>query len=376
MLKNENNFNKFKENPNILIAPLDWGLGHATRCIPLIIKMLSLDCKIFIAADKQIFDLLKKEFPSTVFLRLKGYEIRYSYNVRAFSFKMLFQFPKILSAIWNEKRWLKKIVEEYKIDAVISDNRFGLYSKRVPSIYLTHQLFIETGSRFTNLIASKMHGFFIKKYFQCWVPDVKENGLAGKLSHPATIPSNVIYIGPLSRFKLLASVEIVYDVIISLSGPEPQRTIFENIVFSQLKKFEGNVLVVRGLPAEKGCVKSPKKSIKIMNHLSAKDFNKCLQQSKLVICRSGYTTIMDLVKLKKSAILVPTPGQKEQEYLANYLSKKNYFKTVRQEHFSLENIEIINNQPPVIFPDLDLEIYKPIIDEFVLSLKKGNFAPQ
>jgi uncharacterized protein (TIGR00661 family) len=268
------------------------------------------------------------------------------------------------------------MIKKYKIDAVISDNRFGFYANNIPSVYITHQLFIETGNSFTNKIATKIHAFFIKKYSQCWVPDFKENGLAGKLSHPKKIPSNVKYIGPLSRFKLLPSVQKIYDVLISLSGPEPQRTIFENIIFSELKDFRGRVLVVRGLPDEKISLQSPGESVEIVNHLSAKDFNKCLQQSKLVVCRSGYTTIMDLVKLKKDAVLVPTPGQKEQEYLANFLSEKKYFETVAQEQFSLENIQNFDKEPPAIYPDFSLEIYHPVIDEFVLSLKKGNFAPQ
>jgi UDP-N-acetylglucosamine:LPS N-acetylglucosamine transferase len=133
---------------------------------------------------------------------------------------------------------------------------------------------------------------------------------------------------------------------------------------------------VRGLPAEKVCLNQPGQSIEIVNHLSSTDFNKCLQQSKLVICRSGYTTIMDLVKLKKSAVLVPTPGQKEQEYLADFLSEKKYFVTVPQEDFSLQNILNSHKTLPVTYPDFSLETYKPVIDEFVLSLKKSNFAPQ
>jgi len=376
LLRNTNNFNKFTDQPKILIAPLDWGLGHATRCIPLIARLLALNCKVFIAADKQIFTLLQKEFPSAVFLRLKGYEIRYSRNKKNFFLKMLFQFPKIAGMIRNEKKWVKKMVKEYKINAIISDNRFGFYSKNVLSIYITHQLFIETGNYFTSIIATKIHRFFIKKYSHCWVPDFKENGFAGKLSHPEKIPSNVTYIGPLSRFTLLPSVETIYDVFISISGPEPQRTIFENIIYSQLKNFKGKALVVRGLPAEKVYLNQPGQSIEIMNHLSSTDFNKCMQQSKLVICRSGYTTIMDLVKLKKSAVLVPTPGQKEQEYLADFLSEKKYFVTVPQEDFSLQNILNSHKTLPVTYPDFSLETYKPVIDEFVLSLKKSNFAPQ
>lgn len=372
----QNKFNKINGKPKILIAPLDWGLGHATRCIPIINEMIAHNCEVFVASDKKIFSLLKKEFPSIVFLRLKGYEIRYSHHKIAFPFILLFQLPKILWAIRNENIWVSKMVKEYKIDAIISDNRFGFYCKKVPSIYLTHQLFIETGNSFTNKIAQKIHTGFIKKYSKCWVPDFKENGLAGKLSHPQKIPSNVVYIGPLSRFYKIPEMEKSYDLLVSISGPEPHRTIFENIIFLQLKNFKGTALVVRGLPGEKEILNVENDSIKMVNHLSALEFNNAIEQSELVICRSGYTTIMDLVKLKKSAILVPTPGQKEQEYLAKYLSKKNYFQTVQQEDLSLEKILNDATHFTPVYPDMLLENFKKVVYEFVLSLKTGNFAPQ
>ena len=373
---NGNNFNKDQLKLRILVTPLDWGLGHATRCIPIINELIKLNCEVFIAADKETFCLLKKEFPTIVFLRLKGYEIKYSLNKRGFSFKMLLQFPKIFYAIRNENKWLKKIVKENNIDAVISDNRFGMHCKNVPCIYITHQLFIKTGKAFSEKIAQKIHNYFIRKYTSCWIPDFKENGLAGKLSHPEKIPSNVIYIGPLSRFDKLPDVEKIYDLLISISGPEPQRTIFENIILSQLKNYSGKALVIRGLPDEKGTLNPPNESIKIINHLPSHELNKAFEQTEMVISRSGYTTIMDLIKLKKSAILVPTAGQTEQEYLAKYLSEKKYFYSVEQQNFSLNTA--LNNVDdfPFIYLNRPSEEYKKTINEFVLSLKTGNFAPQ
>ena len=365
---NANNFNTIGSKPRILIAPLDWGLGHATRCIPIINELINQKCEVIIAADSGPFFLLKKEFPKTVFLRMKGYKIRYSRDRKWLGFTLFLQFPKIIFSIWKENTWLKKIIHDYQIDAVISDNRFGVYNKKIPCVYITHQLHIKTGNAFSEKIAQKIHYFFIKKYSNCWVPDFKENGLAGELSHQVNIPSNVLYIGTLSRFEKSSEIPKIYNLLISLSGPEPQRTIFEKMILIQLKTFPKKVLLVRGLPGEH---KKPRSdpAIEIVNHLSAKELNMAFQQSEMIISRSGYSTVMDLVKLCKKAILVPTPGQTEQEYLSDYLMEKKYFYSVRQNNFSLETILDHASLFPFISPESDGNHYKKVIDEFVLSLK-------
>ncbi|MEO5908912.1 MAG: glycosyltransferase [Ginsengibacter sp.] len=359
----------------VLVAPLDWGLGHATRCVPIIKELIKLQCEVFIVADKKIFYLLKKEFPDTVFLRYKGYEIEYNGRKNLFALTLFFQFPKIIFSIFKEKRWINKIIRINSIDAIISDNRFGMYSKKIPSIYITHQLCIKTGNIFTDHIAKKIHNYFIKKYTSCWVPDFEIDGLAGELSHPKNIPSNVVFIGPLSRFNSLPDVDIMYDLLISISGPEPQRTIFENEILKQLKTFSGKVLLLRGLPSEKNVLKNFN-SIRIINHLPADELNIAMQQSKIIISRSGYTTVMDLTALRKEAILIPTPGQKEQEYLAKYLLQKQYFFSTDQMKFSIEALfEKIDSFNFKSF-DFNNDEYKKTIREFVLSLKSANFATQ
>jgi uncharacterized protein (TIGR00661 family) len=374
-LRKENIFNNSGRKYRVLIAPLDWGLGHATRCIPIIKELIRFNCEVFIVADKKIFALLKKEFPGTVFLRFKGYEIEYSGHKKLFALTLFFQIPKIIFSIFKEKKWIKKMIREHSIDAVISDNRFGMYSKKILSVYITHQLCIKTGNIFTGIIAQKIHNYFIKKYTSCWIPDFKMNGLAGELSHPKNIPSNVVYIGALSRFNLLPDVEIIYDLLISISGPEPQRTIFENEILKQLKTFQGKVCLIRGLPSEKNVLKDFN-SVKIKNHLTADELNKVIQQSKIIISRSGYTTVMDLAVLRKKAILIPTPGQKEQEYLAEYLFQKQYFFSAQQKNFSIE--DAIKKMDSFHFKSVDFnkDEYKKTIHEFALSLKSANFATQ
>ena len=362
--------------PRVLIVPLDWGLGHATRCIPIINELIKQKCEVIIAADGDPFFLLKKEFPGLVFLRIKGYKIKYGHNRKWLPFKLFLQLPKIISCIWRENVWLEKIIDEYQIDSVISDNRFGAYNKRIPCVYITHQLYINTGNVFSEKIAQKIHYHFIKKYSNCWVPDFKENGLAGELSHPAGIPSNVLYIGPLSRFEKINAVPKIYNLLISLSGPEPQRTIFERMILTQLKTFRKKVLLVRGLPRQNKKPAADMESIEIVNHLSAEELNVAFQQAEIILSRSGYSTIMDLVKLGRNAILVPTPGQTEQEYLSDYLMDKKYFYSVRQNNFSLETTIDYAASFPFISPSFSVDHYKQVINEFVLSLKSGNFAPQ
>jgi uncharacterized protein (TIGR00661 family) len=375
-LINEKNFNKGLFRPRVIIAPLNWGLGHATRCIPIIKEFIEQDCEVIIAADNAPFHLLKKEFPQTVFLPIHDYKIQYSDNSKWLFLELFRQFPRIVFSVWKENRWLRKIIHQYQVDAVISDNRFGFHNKNVRSVYVTHQLYIKTGSSFSERIAQKIHYHFIRKYKNCWVPDCMENGLAGDLSHPPKLPLNVTYIGPLSRFEKLPVVDKLYDVLIILSGPEPQRTIFEKIILAQLQAFTKKVLFIRGLPGEHASIISETASAKIVNHLSAEDLNIALQQSEIVISRSGYTTVMDLIKLGKKAILVPTPGQTEQEYLSEYLLQKKYFYSIDQNDFSLETAISRTSSFPFITPQLPFDDYKKVVSEFVLSLKTGNFAPQ
>ena len=365
---NGKNFNSDLPKIRILVAPLDWGLGHATRCIPIINELISQNCEVLIAASGESYFLLKKEFPLLVILRISGYNITYSGRRLWLPFKLLLQFPKIFLSVLKENLWVKKNIKKYKIDAIISDNRFGMYNKKVPSVYITHQLLIKTRNRFSEKIAQEIHYRFIKKYTHCWVPDWKEDGLAGELSHQEIKPSNVLYAGPLSRFEKLQEIQYRYDILILISGPEPQRTVFENKILFQLESLNKHVLFVRGLPKETKNLQSDNESIKIINHLPAAELNKAFQESKMIICRSGYTTIMDLVKLGKNAVLVPTPGQTEQEYLAKYLQENFFFNSIEQDKFSLQKViedaSIFQTNGAVA----SMDDYKKVISEFVQSL--------
>ena len=212
MIKVEN-FNIPEHKLRVLLAPLDWGLGHATRCIPIISALIQQNCIVIVAAEGQIKTLLYNEFPDVQFIELKGYRIQYSRYRLWMPVKLLLQLPKILYRIYAENRWLKKAIKENSISAVISDNRMGLFHKKIPCVYITHQLTIKTGNRFTENIAQKIHYHFINKFGACWVPDAKGNvNLAGVLSHPVLLPkTQVTYLGPLSRFEK-KETESKYDL--------------------------------------------------------------------------------------------------------------------------------------------------------------------
>lgn len=325
--------------PNVLVAPLDWGLGHATRCIPVISELLRQNAHIVLAGEGNIKNLLQKEFPQLSFARLKGYNIRYSQNKWTLPFVLATQIPKIISAIKYENIRLREIVNEHKIDGIISDNRYGLFHANLPSVFITHQLLIKTSlGNFADEYLQNLNYNYINKFTECWVPDTEHlPGLANELSHPKKLPAiPVKYIGALSRFKM-AKEEKSKHLLILLSGPEPQRTILENIFIEQLKFYKEAVVFVRGLLQSSEEIKLLA-NVTVFNHLPAEALNKKMNEANFVISRSGYSTVMDLAAVKKKSILIATPGQSEQEYLAKHLMKNNFSLSVDQNKFKLKAV--------------------------------------
>jgi uncharacterized protein (TIGR00661 family) len=325
--------NKVKKR--ILVAPLDWGLGHATRCIPIIRELLNAGFEVFIAADGKIKILLLREFPYVSFVPLKGYDIKYSRTKAGLCVKIFFQIPAIIAAIRHEKRWLREIIREYQIDLVLSDNRYGLHHDYIPSIFITHQLRIQT-PLFEPLL-QRINYRFINRFRECWIPDDEvKPGLAGNLSHPLKKPAIPLkYLGPLSRFQYMEDVAEEKHLLILLSGPEPQRTILEIKLIEQLEQYTLPVFFVRGLPEEEQPM-ALGPNIKVINHLPAKELEEIILQSSLIVARCGYSTVMDILRLQKKSILIPTPGQTEQEYLAKHLTHSHLACCMPQKEFVLK----------------------------------------
>ncbi len=319
-----------KVKKRILVAPLDWGIGHATRCIPIIKELIKHNYEVVLAADKRPMHLLKKELPKLEMIRFSGYNIKYP-NYLPMSISMLLQIPKILWKIKQEHNGLNEIIKDYNIDGVISDNRFGLYTKQVPCVFITHQLNIQS-PYFSNDIQEFNYNY-INKFNACWVMDDKENNLAGRLSNAKILPKNTTYIGAQSRFKY-QKTEKKYDFLAIVSGPEPQRTILEKGLVKTLKDRKEKSLIVLGKPELNNAKEIGNLTIK--SHLNAKDLNSVILSSDLIICRPGYSTVMDLAILMKKAFFIPTPGQTEQEYLAQILSAKKICYSQKQHEFDFE----------------------------------------
>ena len=359
-------------SPRILVCPLDWGLGHATRCIPLIEELQRQGAVVVIAASGRPSALLTEVFPHNEHIYFPGYEVRYPKSNLALS--MLMQMPKLFYSIYKEHRELLKIIEAHRIDAVISDNRFGLFTKKIPCIFMTHQIFIKAprAYNFIEPVLYKINGTFIRQYKACWVPDVAtEDNLSGALAHFGILPERTIYIGPLSRFKIGKNNNDKHlkrwDLLVLLSGPEPQRSFFEEKILEQLKDTLLNVLFIRGVPGE-APIASSNKNTTIKNHLPTTEMQEALLLADLVLCRPGYSSIMDLAQLQKKAVFVPTPGQTEQEYLAMYFSEKGYCCFQTQDQFDLSLLMKKSQNSKGLQMPMGPDLLKNTIHDFLLQM--------
>lgn len=319
----------------ILVAPLNWGLGHATRCIPIIEALENNGYIPIIASDGVALQMLQKEFPHLQSLELPSYHIEYAKNGAFFKWKMIKNSPKMIEAILHEKKTIRQWIDEYDIAGIISDNRLGVYSKKIPSVFITHQLNVLTGN--TTWISSKVHQHIIKKFNQCWIPDVETKpNLSGKLGHLENPEENIKYIGPLSRLHRKPT-DKKYDLMVILSGPEPQRGMLEAQLTQEMGQFKGKVVFIKGKIEPEQKIEQAG-NVTYYNFMNTEELENTFNESEIVLCRSGYTTIMDLAQLGKKAFFIPTPGQYEQEYLAKKLKKEGLVPFARQEDFKIENL--------------------------------------
>lgn len=322
----------------VLVAPLDWGLGHATRCIPVIRELIRQGAEPCLACAGPTARLLEQEFPGLAIFPLRGYEIRYAKSRTGLFFSMLFQLPRMLASIRRERAWLKELLTREHFDAIISDNRYGLSHPAIPTVFITHQLRILSPlGKWNERILQKLNYRYINQFTECWVPDhATAPGLAGSLSHPDKLPAiPVKYTGPLSRFTAQDGTEKKGHLLILLSGPEPQRSLLEDKLSKAIAHYAGTADFVRGLPAAQSFIPSTR-MLQFHNHLHADALQQKIAEAEYVIARSGYSTVMDLALLGKKSILIPTPGQTEQEYLAGFLQEKKFACSFTQQGFSLD----------------------------------------
>ncbi len=365
----------------MLVAPLNWGLGHATRCVPLIKKAHEQGFRVVLASDGAAGVLLKNEFPQLIYLELPSYNMRYPFD--SILLNVFFLLPKILMAIVSEFFFIKNIVEQYQIDAIIADNRYGVFSRKktVKNIFLGHQLNIKISNiksdekneklSFLEKIIAAMQYFYLNMFFHAIaVPDApsETENLAGNLCHGGfwQKKTHLIYIGVQSRFsrliylnnkqkkqdfessvidaKINAFAEktpenLPKKVLILLSGLEPQRSILEKMILSQVQAIAGfDFTLVRGVPQKEVVEEKINANIRLISHLYTNDLFEKIAESEIIICRSGYSTLMDLsFFVEKKLILIPTPGQTEQIYLAHRLARKKQCVLQIQNHLNLQN---------------------------------------
>ncbi len=327
-----------KPKKTILVAALNWGLGHATRCVPIINALLSQGFDVILASDGEAGMLLSKEFPTLQMIKLPSYQISYPKNGRAYSWHFMKKLPHFNTTAKAEKKIIDNLVLTGQIDGIISDNRFGVFHSSIPSVYVTHQVRVLSGV-FT-LFSTWFHRRIIKKYNQCWVPDIEsENNLSGKLS--ASNKLKLYYTGILSRMKQHKSKK-KYDVLVLLSGPEPQRTMLEKRVLSECKNTTYKILLIQGKISD-----SPKKKtihgIEVINFLTSAQLELEINSSEVIVSRSGYSTLMDMAILQKKVFFIPTPGQYEQQYLAKRMEELHIAPFCCQDDFSMKELERLKN---------------------------------
>ncbi len=355
----------------VLVVPLNWGLGHTTRLVPIIRELSKFEAEVYFGGNQVQISLIKQEFPFVQCISFPTLKIRLG-REKCQIFSFILQLPGFFIQVLREQIFLKKLIRSKGIDAVIADNVYGLWNKKVYTIVVSHQLSIlfPRGLRWMQGAAGRFIKRHISKYNECWVPDVRGKiNLAGRLSQQKKTLSNCKYIGILSRFDKygseMDSIPIRKNrLLILLSGPESQRTIFENLIAEQLVDLpeEISFQVIRGLPNSSEVPATGWK-----NHLPAFELYKSIVESSYIICRSGYSTIMDLVTLKKTALLVPTPGQTEQEYLADYLTERGWFKSIKQENFTIsEALSILMNNEQRI--EMSKFQNKPLLQESLIRM--------
>ncbi len=340
----------------VLVSPLNWGLGHATRLIPIINILIKKDHNVIIGAHGGSAALLKIEFPQCRHIELKGFTPSYSRKHNQSLALILQSIPFLFHKI-IEHQHTSKIVSEHNIDIIISDNRYGVRNENIPSIIITHQLSPEISNNYKWL--QKTVSFFIsswiKRFNQCWIPDISETpNISGTLSSNPFNLNNVKHCGLLSRFQVCTSkTNYTIDNLAIISGPEPWRYLFEKDILNFFKSIPGKSVVVRGLPENKTSENITDTNITIYNHCDTRMLNELICSSRNIICRSGYSSLMDLLTTGRRALLIPTPGQPEQEHLAKHLSNHHKFTTIHQPNLRTTNSSVFNYYEKSLTPYLN-----------------------
>lgn len=351
-------------------------MGHTMRCVPLIDHILRRGHHIFFAGNGPQRRAIGHFGDNFSFVYLDGYNVTYSAANRVAQAGLLRQLPHIAASIHREHSWLEDAAERLQLHGIISDNRYGLFHSDIPSVILTHQLRVRTGmGRLADRLVQRMHYKYLNRFNATWVVDEPSApGLADQLSHSACMPRQHRYVGLLSRFAEPIGLPVYKAkeharVLVLLSGPEPARTQLSRMLWQQVLNYKGEVVFAEGSDDALQPWEVPP-HITWYRRLNGVLLETMLMWADVVVCRSGYSTLMDLAALGRRAVLIPTPGQTEQEYLAKQLKKGGAWYSAPQHDFDL-NAGISNalsgSYTPPSFPAA-FDLHKPVLDEWLASL--------
>lgn len=295
-------------NKNILLSPLNWGMGHVSRCIPIIHQLIEQENKVIIACNKEQEQILHTYFPDLIYVSHEGYPFSFK-GKGNFERDVFFQFFKLRSRLNHEKKEVDQLIQTYSIDLVVSDHRYGFISEKCTSIFITHQINLPLPWHVKWV--DRLHKKWMKAFHTVWVLDTHNSQFAGKLSQNNG-GINAEYIGPKSRFSLYSKMEKTIPLVVIVSGPEPYAEQFfqeqYNIALSKTKR---TVIIAPKLYQHQS-----NEHIELVLSSDWKKTDAIILQALSIISRSGYSTIMDLNVLEINGTLVPTLGQREQQYLS------------------------------------------------------------
>ncbi|OFY56776.1 MAG: hypothetical protein A2X22_00855 [Bacteroidetes bacterium GWF2_49_14] len=333
----------------ILVSPLEWGLGHTVRVVPVIARLAEQGHRVIMASDGRSLGFLRLRFPRLEWVKMPFYPVHYSGN-RHFLFSLIPQLPGILQAIRKNRLQIRSLIKEHSIDLIICDNRYGLTAPGIPSVFITNQLWLKAprGIHWGEWLGYRIHLRLLRGFSEIWLPDFPGlPNISGIQTHPPQLPAKARYIGPLSRFEGVVPVKpegaVPPDFLVLLSGPEPQRSILEELMIRLLSEKGKPAVLLRGLPSadpESGPVIEQTGCITMISHAGDPHILWYMMEAGTIICRPGNSTVTDLILVGRSAILIPTPGHTEQEYVAGHLAEEGLFQVVKQGQLRDLNVEI------------------------------------
>lgn len=347
-------------------------MGHTTRTATIIQYLLEKKCKVLFAGNEWQRRYIQDTFPGIETVHLDGYNVRYAKHALWFKPYFIQQLPRIFQVIRSEHQWLRRLATTRKIDAILSDNRYGLHHPEIPGVFTTHQLCVQTGmGAVADTLFQRLHYRQIQRFQQCWVVDIATPpGLSGTLGHPTQLPTQTSYIGWLSQLSNADNnTSNEQHILILLSGPEPQRSLLSDILWKEASALQQPIVFVEGSQQAQEPSAIPT-HITYHKLLTRAQLYPLLKNASMVVCRSGYSTLMDLMAARKKAILIPTPGQTEQEYLGRYLHEKGIFYSSHQSQFSLStSLHAATRFPfhPLTTADC-MALYKPVVDRWLQEL--------